>query len=293
MSGRYEILRYEFDSEIVSQVENSRFLFKHLTSIGHIHFERPKEFYLKPLQYIEINKQNLNLLLATIESWRNLNPFQATEQDVNLLFDLKEIIDRKFREPINMEQFSKELDQKPYRLNLLAKEKLNQTIHRLAAEKILLETKRKVVFTDLSTKEIAYETGFTDPAYFNRFFKQQTNFTPHEFREKYEFDGRDTFTKDLMELIDAHFKKQHKAEFYANQLAITVKSFSKKINDRLGAYFKDIIKDKIIAEAKKLLIQREPIHAIAYELGFQEPNHFTAFFKSHTGKTPTQFLSGL
>jgi AraC-like DNA-binding protein len=154
----------------------------------------------------------------------------------------------------------------------------------------LLEAERKIVFTDLSTKEIAYETGFSDPAYFNRFFKQQTTLTPHEFREKHEYDRLDTFAKDLMELIDAHYKTQHRAEFYADQFAMTVKLFSKKINDRLDTSIKDIIKDKIIAEAKNLLVQRMAIHAIAYELGFQEPNHFTAFFKAHTGQTPTQFL---
>jgi AraC-like DNA-binding protein len=206
---------------------------------------------------------------------------------------MKEIIDKRFREPVDVEQVSKELNQKPYRLSSLAKEKLNHTIHKLLTNKILLEAERKIVFTDLSTKEIAYETGFSDPAYFNRFFKQQTTLTPHEFREKHEYDRLDTFAKDLMELIDLHYKKQHKAEFYADQFAMTVKSFSKKINDRLDTSIKDIIKDKIIAEAKSLIVQHMAIHAIAYELGFQEPNHFTAFFKAHTGQTPTQFLADL
>jgi AraC-like DNA-binding protein len=293
LAGKFVISVYEFSEESIIHSQNSRFLFRHLVSVSHLDFDRQKASFLNPLQYIDINNANAELLAQAIQDWINLNPFHASSQDVNLLFDLKEIIDKNFREPMDVEQVSKALNQKPYRITLLAKEKLNYTIHKLVTNKILLEAERKIVFTDLSTKEIAYETGFSDPAYFNRFFKQQTTLTPHQFREKHEFDRRDTFAKDLMELIDAHYKTQHRAEFYADQFAMTVKSFSKKINDRLDTSIKDIIKDKIIAEAKSLIVQHMAIHAIAYELGFQEPNHFTAFFKAHTGQTPTQFLADL
>lgn len=293
LSGNYLIKLYEFNEDTVDHTENSRFLFQHLTSIGHIQFEKPKQFYLDPLKYIEINEQSINVLIDTIENWRALNPFNASEQDVNLLFDLKEIIDEKFREPIDILQVSKELKQKPYRLNVLAKEKLNHTIHQLATDKILLEAKRKITFTDLSTKEIAYDTGFRDTAYFNRFFKQQTNLTPFEFREKYEFDERDTFIKDLTSLIETYYREQHSVEFYAGQLSLSVKSLSQKLNKRMDTSVKQLIKEKIITEAKQLLQQQISIHEIAYELGFQEPNHFSAFFKSYTGQTPTQFLMHL
>jgi AraC-like DNA-binding protein len=293
LSGNYVIKLYEFNEDTVDHTENSRFLFQHLTSIGHIQFNKPKQFYLDPLKYIEINEQSISVLIDTIENWRALNPFNASEQDVNLLFDLKEIIDSKFREPIDILQVSKELRQKPYRLNVLAKAKLNHTIHQLATDKILLEAKRKITFTDLSTKEIAYETGFKDPAYFNRFFKQQTHLTPYEFRGKYEFDERDTFIKDLTSLIDFHYKEQHSVEFYAEQLALSVKSLSQKLSRRLDTSVKQLIKEKIIAKAKQMLQQQISVHEVAYELGFQEPNHFSAFFKAATDKTPSQFLIDL
>lgn len=293
LSGSYTIKLYEFNEEIIDHTENSRFLFQHLTSIGHIQFNEQKQFYLDSLKYIKISEESIGILINTIENWRTLNPFNASAHDVNLLFDLKQIIDNKFREPIDIRQISKDLKQKPYHLNLLAKEKLNHTIHQLAADKILLEAKRKVTFTNLSTKEIAYDTGFKDPAYFNRFFKQQTHLTPLEFRDKYEFDGRDTFIKDLTTLIDSYYKEQHSVEFYADQLALTVKSLSQKLSKRLDTSVKQLIKEKIIAEAKQMLQQQISIHEIAYELGFQEPNHFSAFFKAATDKTPSQFLMDL
>lgn len=293
LAGKFTIARYDFPEESIAHVQNSRFLFRHLISVSHLGFDQSGNSFLNPLLYIDVNEANAALLAKAIQDWIDLNPFNASAQDINLLFDLKEIIDNKFREPIDLQFVSRELNQTPHRISLLAKEKLHHTLHKLVTNKILLEAERKIVFSDLSTKEIAYETGFSDPAYFNRFFKQQTTLTPHAFREKHEFDKRDTFAKDLMELIDTHYKRQHKAEFYADQFAMTVKSFSRKITDRLDTSIKGIIKDKIIAEAKNLLAQSAPIYAIAYELGFQEPNHFTAFFKVHTGQTPTQFLADL
>ncbi len=289
LAGSFVISRYEFLEESIDQLQNSRFLFRHLVSVSHLDFLKPKLYFLNPLHYVDIDNGNIGLLANAIQDWIDLNPFKASSQEVNLLFDLKEIVDKKYREPVNIQSISKDLHQSPHRINLLAKQKLNYTLHKLVTDKILLEAERNVVFTDLSTKEIAYETGFADPAYFNRFFKQHTTLTPMEFRQKHEFHGRDTFMVDLMRLIDTNYRSQHKIEFYASQLAMTVKTLNEKVKAKLDLSIKDIITTKIIEEARRMLRDKIPVHAIAYELGFREPNHFTAFFKSNTGTSPTQF----
>ncbi len=50
-------------------------------------------------------------------------------------------------------------------------------------ERIALEAKRLINFTDKQNQEIAFELGFNDPAYFSRFFKKMTQMTPSEYRE--------------------------------------------------------------------------------------------------------------
>ncbi|RYY57601.1 MAG: helix-turn-helix domain-containing protein [Chitinophagaceae bacterium] len=57
----------------------------------------------------------------------------------------------------------------------------NETIK----NRILLEAKRLLVHTSLSAKEIGYELGYDDPAYFNRLFTQKTGDTPSAFRTKF------------------------------------------------------------------------------------------------------------
>lgn len=50
-------------------------------------------------------------------------------------------------------------------------------------ERIIIEAKRLLTYTDKSAKEIAGELGFEDAAHFSRFFKKHTTLSPISFRE--------------------------------------------------------------------------------------------------------------
>lgn len=50
-------------------------------------------------------------------------------------------------------------------------------------QEILIEAKRLLAFTHLTVKEIAYELGYTDHAYFTRLFSKLDSRTPSEFRK--------------------------------------------------------------------------------------------------------------
>nr|WP_295871459.1 helix-turn-helix transcriptional regulator [uncultured Chitinophaga sp.] len=68
-------------------------------------------------------------------------------------------------------------------LNILCKTNLHVSATRLIQQRVLLEAKRLLQTTDLSIKEIAFELGFVDHAYFSNFFKAQAGITPTRFRE--------------------------------------------------------------------------------------------------------------
>ena len=51
-------------------------------------------------------------------------------------------------------------------------------------ERLILEAKRLLFHTNTPLKEIAYELGFSDASYFNRFFKRETDLTPAAYRSK-------------------------------------------------------------------------------------------------------------
>lgn len=49
-------------------------------------------------------------------------------------------------------------------------------------ERVVLEARRLLMYTDKSAKEIAYDLSFEDAAYFSNFFKKQTSFSPSDYR---------------------------------------------------------------------------------------------------------------
>ncbi|OLY94368.1 AraC-type DNA-binding protein [Cnuella takakiae] len=51
--------------------------------------------------------------------------------------------------------------------------------------RLMLEAKRLLVHTSMSAKEIAYELGYEDPAYFSRQFQVKTGEPPSSFRSRY------------------------------------------------------------------------------------------------------------
>lgn len=52
-------------------------------------------------------------------------------------------------------------------------------------ERLILEAKRLLFHKNHSVKEIAFQLGFEDPSYFNRFFKRLTSHTPVEYRNTF------------------------------------------------------------------------------------------------------------
>lgn len=51
--------------------------------------------------------------------------------------------------------------------------------------RIILESKRKLLYSDHSVKNIAYELGFNDPAYFTRFFTKSTGCSPKKYKSDF------------------------------------------------------------------------------------------------------------
>lgn len=291
LSGAFEIGLYEFSGDHVQQMQNSRYLFKHLVSLGYIDLSQPKRFHLTPLQYLQIEGKSEELLHSAIENWIKQNPFKASISEVNLLFDLKDVIDQNYYRALTIEEIAGKLSQKPYLLRRVTRERLKQTIKQLAHGKLLLEARRMVVFTDFSTKEIAYDLGFSEPNYFNRFFKRYTQKTPGEFRDSFHYQPEDRFIGQFTELLNQHFQNEHFMGFYAEKLGLSTKALSKKIKLRLGVSFHRLLSELLINEALNLLNQGVSITESAYSLGFQEANHFTTFFKNHTGQTPSNYLT--
>lgn len=95
-----------------------------------------------------------------------------------------------------------------------------------------------------------------------------------------------TFKKE----VENNYKKEHSTTFYANQLHITPDHLNRTVKSKIGKTAKDYIQARIITEAKRLLYFTDLSNKeIGYELGFNEPANFSAFFKKNTQLSPSNF----
>lgn len=96
--------------------------------------------------------------------------------------------------------------------------------------------------------------------------------------------------KDFSLLVEQNFRKMHAVTDYANRLGISPKSISKHFQKMGAKTPSDFIKNRILLEAKRLLIYTDKtVKEIAFELGFNDPAYFTRFFTKAISKSPLQF----
>ncbi|RII26489.1 MAG: hypothetical protein CXR30_16560 [Geobacter sp.] len=111
-----------------------------------------------------------------------------------------------------------------------------------------------------------------------------SNMVPHDFTRTL------CIWNSLNTLIEQKFKTEHSVRFYANQLGLSPRKLGDVVKLYTGKYVSDIIDDRLIAEAKRLILFSDlTIKEIAFELGFEEHSYFTKVFKKLTGKTPSEF----
>jgi AraC family transcriptional regulator, transcriptional activator of pobA len=94
------------------------------------------------------------------------------------------------------------------------------------------------------------------------------------------------------ELIEQNFSRDHEVRFYADALHTHPNHLNYIIKKATGLTAKQTITQRIIAEAKYLLVSSTlSVKEIAYDLGFKDPNYFISFFKKDQHTTPVNFRS--
>lgn len=98
------------------------------------------------------------------------------------------------------------------------------------------------------------------------------------------------YTVLFKDLLSAQFKTNKSVSAYASQMNVSEKRLYNATTTTMGKTPKSIIDEKVMLEAKRLLVHTNlSIKEIGYDLGFEEPTNFIKYFRRHTGKTPIEF----
>jgi AraC-like DNA-binding protein len=80
-----------------------------------------------------------------------------------------------------------------------------------------------------------------------------------------------------------------KVKEYAEHLNVTEKLLNEIILQRTGENVSSLIFKQLILEAKRLLKSGVSTKQVAYDLNFTDPAHFSKFFKTQSGFSPSAF----
>ena len=100
-------------------------------------------------------------------------------------------------------------------------------------------------------------------------------------------DDSHQLVADFIALIEKHFKTIHSVSDYADKLFISPKSLSKRLHSLGYPTPTQMIRDRIMLQAKRSLkFSNKSIKEIAFDLGFEDPGYFTRLFKKETSQSP-------
>lgn len=289
LSDSFEVRRIDFQDDTFFNNEDVRVLFKHLVSLGYINYQECDDCqkYLSDTLF----SSPKDIVDVSVHQWFWQNPFNADHDEYQIIFDLKEVIDSEFKNQPTVESLLDVIGHNNRTVHNLVRNKVGLSVKNLFNNKKLLESKREVAFSDKPINHIAYDHGYSDPAYYNRVFKKTTGISPSQFRDQIGYELEDVFEQQLFDLIKEYHQQEHRLSFYAQQLHLSEKTLSKKVRQKLNTSLGHLLKAELIKSAKTYLSQGIKVKDTAFALGFEEANHFSTFFKHYTQLTPTDYLA--
>jgi len=106
------------------------------------------------------------------------------ELDASRLNTLFQLVNTHYKRERSASFYASRIGLSPKRLNEILKKATGLTLTAILHYRLVMEARREIGYGDKTFKEIAYGLGFSEQAYFSRFFRKQTGMTPQEFRSR-------------------------------------------------------------------------------------------------------------
>lgn len=129
------------------------------------------------------------IIIRATRKWKKQNlsngDLKIPGNGLDIFRDFSRLLEIHFREKHHVAEYAELLRIAPKTLTHKFKNLNLESPNQFIINRILLEAKRLLFYTDKPVKEIAYDLGYEDPAYFNRLFTAKTGNTPAQFKKNY------------------------------------------------------------------------------------------------------------
>ena len=128
----------------------------------------------------------VQLILVTVLRQQRLQAMElgSASRESSILLKFRALIEQHYAEHLAVKDYAEKLHISISKLNRLCQTLLNDSPKAIIHQRLVIEAKRRLIYTKQSAEQISVVLGFSDPAYFSRFFKQMVGVTAGTFRQQ-------------------------------------------------------------------------------------------------------------
>jgi len=126
--------------------------------------------------------KRLIIIITRLAKKQYLTNQALTDDKLDVLRKFNLMVENNYRKEHTVQFYADQLNRSPKTLANYFALYNHKSPLAVVQERIILEAKRLLMYTDKSAKEIAYDLGYDDAAYFSNFFKKQSGLSPSDFR---------------------------------------------------------------------------------------------------------------
>lgn len=108
----------------------------------------------------------------------------GNQNEIDLIRRYNILVEEHFKTMKSVSEYAKLLYKSPKTISNVFSKNSDLTPLEVIHERVIIEAKRMLLYTDKTTKEIGYELGYSDPAQFSKLFKKQTGRSATEFKNR-------------------------------------------------------------------------------------------------------------
>ena len=168
------------DIPILELNEKEHNSFELLFQIMHEEFEEKDKIQGEMLQML----LKRMLIKSTRIAKQGLANPSITKENLDIVRKFNVLVEMHFHTKHKVSEYAELLHKSPKTLANVFAQYDAQSPSQIINNRIVLEAKRLLLYTDKSAKEIAFELGYDDAAVFSRFFKKQTGTSPSNYKKQ-------------------------------------------------------------------------------------------------------------
>jgi len=144
-------------------------------------YQNDSSHILRSLLYFSLSK--LNRLYSKCY---NISP---NIQSNSIIYKFKELLELNIRNSHTVEEYCNLLNVTRHQLNTMVKNHTRYTTKEIISNRLLLEIKTELRYSDKTISEIAHDLNFSEPNNLTRFFIKMENINPSDYRKIYQNDN--------------------------------------------------------------------------------------------------------